>query len=138
MDVIALLDVAGDPMQVVGGVPFVSPVVLNNDARIGVCRGSVIIGQSHPAGRCRVEGCSLRRGKIDAGVDHRSAGGAALTREVETAKLWHASEMLAERVTLGRHGPDANIAPFRRLAPFRRRLFPFRNGTVGGVRLYLI
>ncbi len=71
VDVVALLDVAGDPMQVVGGIPFISSVVLNDDARIGVCRGSVIVGQGHPAGGGRVEGRSLRCGQIDAGVDHR-------------------------------------------------------------------
>src|SRR5688500_12161077 len=112
-------------MQVVGGVPFVSPVVLNDDARIGVSRGSVIVGQSHPAGGGRVERRTLRRRQIDAGMNHWPGGGTPVTGEVEVAKLWHAPEFLSERVTLGRHRPDANPAPFTLTVPFLCRLLPF-------------
>ena len=78
VDVVALLDVAGDPMQVVGGIPLISSIMLDGDARISVCRGSVVVSQGHPTGGGRVERRTLRRGEIDAGVEDWSVGGASL------------------------------------------------------------
>src|SRR4051794_10779870 len=115
-------------MQVVSGIPYVSPVVLIHDARVGVCRVPVISGEGHPPGGGRVDRRSLWSGQIDAGVDHRPVGGESLAGGVEIAKLWYTHEMLGERVAPVRQGPDANTARFTLTGPFVRRLVPFLNG----------